>query len=115
MPKLRGDLHMRETVASAARSWRTLSASTKLVRSGHFDEIDEFHKAGSEIDYVDQMVMSDEDYDDMMMSGASRKPFWKETLRQVSRESAKNALRKIDNKVRYLPNPRLDAIRNGQL
>jgi len=33
----------------------------------------------------------------------------------VQRESAKNELKKIDDRVRYLPNPRLDAIRNGQL
>ncbi len=125
---------MRETIASTARSYlNTLSASNKNLRSANFDEIEELHKEGSvltddhsfdddgkekkynENDNSD--FNDDDDENDENYSGkkTKRKPYWKDILRQESREDAKDCLKKLENKVRYLPNPRLDAIRIGNL
>ena len=97
-PRLMPDAYKRETVASGARSWRTASASTKLAKSGFLaDEIDDLCKPGSEMD--DEATLSSDE------EATVRPPFWKDTLRQVQRESAKNELKKIESKLRYLPNP----------
>jgi hypothetical protein len=49
------------------------------------------------------------------LAQSTKKLFWKDALKQASRESAKKELKKLENRVKYLPNPRLDAIRGGQL
>ncbi len=73
---LRTETYKRETIASGARSWRTTSASTKPAKSDFFDEIEDFHKAGSDNEAT---LSSDEEN----MVPNKKQPFWKETLRQV--------------------------------
>ena len=45
------------------------------------------------------------------MASKKKKPFWKDSIRQESRAGIKEDLKKLENKIRYLPNPRLEAIR----
>ena len=108
MPKIpKANLHLRETIASTARSLPpTRSGRDNTFMKSGLMELNDYHKDGSE---VSENSFSEEEEDE------GERPFWKKTLRQVSRESAKDELKKIDNRVRYLPNPRLDAIRTGQL
>lgn len=63
MPKIqKSDLHMRETIASTARSWAR-SASTKFLKSGAFDPVEEldYQKEGSCIVSDDNSISSDDE------------------------------------------------------
>ena len=61
MPKIaKSDLHLKETVASSARSW-VRSASTKFLKSAAFDEAEEYHKEGSCILSDDNSISSDDE------------------------------------------------------
>lgn len=63
MPKLqKSDLHLRDTIASTARSWAR-SASTKFLKSGAFDPVEEldYQKEGSCIVSDDNSISSDDE------------------------------------------------------
>ena len=76
--------------------------------------MDEFHKEGSELS-DDINVISSNEYDSTEDENDEvndkLKPFWKDTLRQEERSFDKEKLKKLEDRTRFLANPRLDAAR----
>jgi hypothetical protein len=74
-------------------------------------EIEELHKAGSEISDYEEISSESVDEDE---ETEKLKPFWKKTLRQEERMQDKIRLKRLEERATFLPNPRLNAERCGK-
>lgn len=110
------DSHLRETVASRARNLARSSMMDKFkTKTPAINDIEELHKSGSELSDDAQSLFNSDEEDNEEEIDKFKKPFWKESIRQESRNNFKYGLKKIENRIKYLPNPRLEAIKNEQV
>ena len=108
------DRHLKDTYSSKQRSQVISPKVLPPIGSSriNMDDIEELHKAGSELgDYEQQEEYElDEDNDEEKTD-----PFWKKTLRQEERMIDKTRLKRLEDRINFLPNPRLDAERVGKM
>jgi hypothetical protein len=53
--------------------------------------------------------------DEEVKQKKDKKHFWKDALRQEERNIDRNQLKRLEQRTNFLPNPRLDAARLGNL
>lgn len=131
--------HLRQTISSKRKSFKKSAENMLPLGSSKnlcFDDIIELHKSGSELsDDIHSVSSNENDSSDviwitlfffMNIDQANKvvnwkeeyvkpKPFWKEALRQEERSVDKEMLKRLENRTRFLPNPRLDAARFAPL
>lgn len=98
-----------------------IKTNSQLNKQPGIDEIDELHKSGSEMSDEDliQLIRNEidenEEEEDEEVDENGEKPFWKHTLRQEERVYDRLKLKKLNERINFLPNPRHFAARMAPL
>jgi hypothetical protein len=124
MPKAETELSfLRETQSSRIKSSLNKNKVIPPIGSGRQNANDDIVMHKSESDLSPNRSESDGPENDLSSSPRhktkknkkSQKTFWKESLQQEERCNDKELLKRLNSRVNYLPNPRLEAARNATL